>query len=60
MDWLVGQDWGFLVRLSKQLAARQARLAVVGSRKIVRGGTMLTLGEFFGLGESLEYVTDNG
>jgi hypothetical protein len=56
MDWLVGQDGGFLYRLSKRLSEQGIRLAVVGTERVVDAMRLLGLDEVLQLCSSLNDV----
>jgi len=59
MDWLVGQDLGFLVRIGKRLAP--GRLKVVATTRVVRAVSGLSLDSSFELSSSLaDALEDQG
>jgi hypothetical protein len=45
------------LRLSKRLAAQACRLAVVGTKHIMRAGATIKIDEYFELSDSLEDVS---
>ena len=49
MDWLVGQDWGFLLKLAERLSPHGVRLSMRANRRVVRGGRALGLDRWLGL-----------
>ena len=60
MDWLVGQDLGFLLRLSERLSRRGVRLVVVGTERVVRAAQGFGLDKYLQLSTSLEDVSESG
>jgi len=51
MDWLVGQDWGFLVRMSERAKAAGRELVVVASERVIKASKVIALdGRFRVLG----------
>ena len=51
---LVGRDWGFLVRLSKQMQPRGWKLLILGSERITSVIRILGLGSWIDVCHSLE------
>ena len=45
MEWLVGQDWGFLVRLSDRAASAGVELVVVAQERVARAAETIGLGK---------------
>ena len=54
MDWLVGQDLGFLITLSKHVAPRGIDLAVVASERVVGAVRILPLDDYFRIRSSID------
>jgi len=53
MDWLVGQDLGFLIRLSKRVAPEGVDLAVVATERVVKAVRVFPLEEYFRIRSSI-------
>jgi hypothetical protein len=54
MQWIVGQDWGFLVKLSEALASRGIPLSVVARANNVNSGKVVGIDRWFELVGSLD------
>jgi hypothetical protein len=57
MFWLVGQDWGFLVRLAENLAKGGSELVVVAVGKVAAAAKLLDLDRRFVVVDSLGKAT---
>ena len=60
MFWLVGQDWGYLVRLSRRLKFCSVRLSLLATRRIFQGGQLLGMHKQFCLADSLKFLLGDG
>jgi hypothetical protein len=54
MSWLVGHDWGFLVRISKSLRSKDTALVVVASERVSKAAEVIQLNKLMKFARSLE------
>ena len=53
MEWLVGQDWGFLIRLGERAMSVGVELVVVAQERVARAAETIGLGEHVQIVENL-------
>ena len=53
MDWLVGHDWGFLLRISEKLSSEEIGLVIVAESRVVEASKLLGLGDKIRIVDSL-------
>jgi hypothetical protein len=54
MYWLVGHDWGFLLRMSEQLSSKGIDLVIVANDQIIQAAIVLQLGDKIKTEDSVE------
>lgn len=54
MDWLVGNDWGFLIRLSRELAPEGIKPIVIVRGRVSGAADLIGVHEYMKIVKSLE------
>ena len=54
MDWLVGQDWGFLIRLGKALLPKGIKPAIIVRERVARAAGLIGVNDYIDVVRSME------